>query len=285
MGRQPLGSGRRIDRAAMYAEAERLFARLGRAHRPAPPAAGPLHRRPADHRDRQGHLARRPAADHGRADRRAQRRRGRAAVRGRPQPARRGPRARLHLPPVRRGLRPLRHRDRDAGRRVHRRPARSPRPPSTQIVAAMVGREVADLFPKTPAEIGDPSSRSRASARTGVFHDVVFEVRAGEIVGPRRARRGRAQRDRPRGLRGRPLRVRLRTAQRQGRPEAQPARRDQGRAWRSSPRTDASRGWSSTPRSTRNVAGVIRKRAGQGRADHRRRGEQGRRPVGGRSSR
>src|SRR3954465_12066766 len=40
MGRQPLRSGRRIDRAAMEAEAERLFARLGVRLDPRRPARG-----------------------------------------------------------------------------------------------------------------------------------------------------------------------------------------------------------------------------------------------------
>ena len=40
MGRQPLGRGRRIDRAAMYGEAERLFARLGVHIDPRRPALG-----------------------------------------------------------------------------------------------------------------------------------------------------------------------------------------------------------------------------------------------------
>ncbi len=134
MGRQPLATGRRIDRAAMYAEAEALFTRLGVHIDPRRPALGPLDRRPADHRDRQGHLARRPRPDHGRADRGAQRRRGRPALRGRPQPARRGPRPGLHLAPLRRGLRPLRHRHRDARRRLHLHRAASPRPSVDEIV-------------------------------------------------------------------------------------------------------------------------------------------------------
>ncbi len=84
--------------------------------RPGPPPSRPwpLHRRPADHRDRQGHLPRGAAAHHGRADRRPERGRGRPPLRRRPQPARRRPRAGLHLPPLRRGLRPVRHRQRDA---------------------------------------------------------------------------------------------------------------------------------------------------------------------------
>jgi rhamnose transport system ATP-binding protein len=51
-----------------------------------------------------------------------------------------------------------------------------------QIVAKMVGREVADLFPKTPATIGKPVLEVKNLERGGVFHDVTFEVRSGEIV-------------------------------------------------------------------------------------------------------
>ena len=47
----------------------------------------------------------------------------------------------------------------------------------------MVGREVGDLFPKTPAEIGEPVLEVEGLTSAGVFHDVSFEVRAGEIVG------------------------------------------------------------------------------------------------------
>jgi rhamnose transport system ATP-binding protein len=53
---------------------------------------------------------------------------------------------------------------------------------SAQIVAKMVGREVAELFPKTPATIGEPVLTVSNLERGGVFHDVSFEVRAGEIV-------------------------------------------------------------------------------------------------------
>ncbi|KQV75661.1 D-ribose transporter ATP-binding protein [Aeromicrobium sp. Root344] len=53
---------------------------------------------------------------------------------------------------------------------------------SSQIVAKMVGREVGDLFPKTPAEIGEPVLTVKELESAGVFHDVTFDVRAGEIV-------------------------------------------------------------------------------------------------------
>jgi rhamnose transport system ATP-binding protein len=52
-----------------------------------------------------------------------------------------------------------------------------------EIVSLMVGREVGDLFPKTPADIGEPVLRVEGLNARGVFHDISFEVRAGEIVG------------------------------------------------------------------------------------------------------
>jgi rhamnose transport system ATP-binding protein len=52
-----------------------------------------------------------------------------------------------------------------------------------RIVALMVGREVGDLFPKTPAEVGETVLEVRGLTTAGVFHDVSFDVRAGEIVG------------------------------------------------------------------------------------------------------
>ncbi|MCL8025469.1 sugar ABC transporter ATP-binding protein [Nocardioides bruguierae] len=51
------------------------------------------------------------------------------------------------------------------------------------IVAKMVGREVAELFPKTPAEIGDVVLDVQGLTSPGQFRDVTFQVRAGEIVG------------------------------------------------------------------------------------------------------
>src|SRR3954468_12193667 len=52
-----------------------------------------------------------------------------------------------------------------------------------EIVSRMVGREVAELFPKTPAEIGDVVLEVEGLSSLGTFHDVSFTVRAGEIVG------------------------------------------------------------------------------------------------------
>lgn len=52
----------------------------------------------------------------------------------------------------------------------------------TDIVRLMVGREVGNLFPKQPAVIGDPVLEVRGLTQPGVFHDITFTVRSGEIV-------------------------------------------------------------------------------------------------------
>ncbi|MFF2451396.1 sugar ABC transporter ATP-binding protein [Isoptericola sp. NPDC058082] len=52
----------------------------------------------------------------------------------------------------------------------------------TEVVTHMVGRTVDDLYPKVPAPIGDVRLEVRGLQRAGVFHDVSFDVRAGEIV-------------------------------------------------------------------------------------------------------
>src|SRR3954453_2222106 len=46
----------------------------------------------------------------------------------------------------------------------------------------MVGREVASLFPKLDVEPGEVLLEVRHLTRRGVFADVSFDVRAGEIV-------------------------------------------------------------------------------------------------------
>jgi len=50
------------------------------------------------------------------------------------------------------------------------------------MVREMVGRDIAQLFPKTAATIGDVVLRVKDLRRAGVFTDVNFDVRAGEIV-------------------------------------------------------------------------------------------------------
>ncbi|MCB1273156.1 MAG: sugar ABC transporter ATP-binding protein [Leucobacter sp.] len=51
------------------------------------------------------------------------------------------------------------------------------------VVAEMVGREITELFPKLDAEIGEPLLEVRGLTCPGVFSDIDFTVRAGEIVG------------------------------------------------------------------------------------------------------
>ena len=51
-----------------------------------------------------------------------------------------------------------------------------------EVVRRMVGREVGSLFPKVEAEIGEVALSVRGLTRHGIFRDVSFEVRRGEIV-------------------------------------------------------------------------------------------------------
>ena len=51
-----------------------------------------------------------------------------------------------------------------------------------QVVRRMVGREVATLFPKQDVAAGDVVLEVRGLRRHGVFSDISFDVRAGEIV-------------------------------------------------------------------------------------------------------
>ena len=50
------------------------------------------------------------------------------------------------------------------------------------IVRMMVGRDVNELFPKEPAEIGDPVLEVSGLTQPGMFQDISFTVRSGEIV-------------------------------------------------------------------------------------------------------
>jgi rhamnose transport system ATP-binding protein len=51
-----------------------------------------------------------------------------------------------------------------------------------EIVRRMVGRDVTDLFPKQEAAVGEPLLVVENLNSAGVFHDVSFTVRSGEIV-------------------------------------------------------------------------------------------------------
>lgn len=54
---------------------------------------------------------------------------------------------------------------------------------NADLITAMVGREIKDLFPKPDIEIGDEILRVEGLCRTGYFQDVSFAVRKGEILG------------------------------------------------------------------------------------------------------
>lgn len=51
------------------------------------------------------------------------------------------------------------------------------------LIQMMVGRPLADLFPKQDVPVGDVVLRVEGITREGVFQDVSFELRKGEIVG------------------------------------------------------------------------------------------------------
>ena len=54
---------------------------------------------------------------------------------------------------------------------------------NADLITAMVGREIKDLFPKPEIEIGEEILRVEGLNRTGFFKDVSFAVRKGEILG------------------------------------------------------------------------------------------------------
>ncbi|MFD4542354.1 sugar ABC transporter ATP-binding protein [Streptomyces bauhiniae] len=67
------------------------------------------------------------------------------------------------------------------GRSVGQVPASTP---EDELVRLMVGRSIEQQYPRErPAGRGEPLLRVEGLTRGGVFHDVSFEVRAGEVVG------------------------------------------------------------------------------------------------------
>ena len=54
---------------------------------------------------------------------------------------------------------------------------------NADLITAMVGREIKELFPKPEVEIGEEVLRVENLSRTGYFKDVSFSVRKGEILG------------------------------------------------------------------------------------------------------
>ena len=54
---------------------------------------------------------------------------------------------------------------------------------NADLIKAMVGREITDLFPKPEVQPGEEILKVEKLSRTGYFKDVSFEIRAGEILG------------------------------------------------------------------------------------------------------
>ena len=182
MGRQPLTSGRRIDRGAMHAEARDLFDRLGVHLDPRRPAQG------LSIADQQIiEIAKAISLD------------ARLLIMDEPTAALSGVEVE-RLFAVARSLRDegralifISHRFDEVfdlcdtvtvmrdGEYIDTKPVAET--DVDAIVAMMVGREVGDLFPKTPATVGKPVLEVEGLSTAGVFHDVSFTVRAGEIVG------------------------------------------------------------------------------------------------------
>ncbi len=54
---------------------------------------------------------------------------------------------------------------------------------NADLIKAMVGREITDMYPKEKIELGKEIFRIEGMSRTGYFKDVSFSVKAGEIVG------------------------------------------------------------------------------------------------------
>ena len=52
-----------------------------------------------------------------------------------------------------------------------------------ELITNMIGRELSNLYRKEPAEIGEPMLEVKGLTRKGVFEDISFTVRKGEVVG------------------------------------------------------------------------------------------------------
>jgi rhamnose transport system ATP-binding protein len=181
MGRQPLAGGRRIDRKALAARCRELFERLGVHMDPERPARG------LSIADQQMvEIAKALSFD------------ARVLVMDEPTAALSGVEVE-RLFAVARSLREqgaavlfISHRfdevfalcDRITVMRDGQWVSTDPTSDLTvdQVVRRMVGREVASLYPKQDVEAGDVVLEVRDLTRHGVFADVSFDVRAGEIV-------------------------------------------------------------------------------------------------------
>ena len=258
IGREPRRAGFFLERA----RAERAGAGALRAPRPRRSTrrepVGDAHRRQAaDGRDR----ARRSRfdaqrADHGRADRGAQRRRGRDAVRA--------------DPPLRRARAPASSTSRTGwtscariadritvlrdGRYVDTLDDRADRP-MREVISLMVGREIARRARRPGRRHRDDArscSRSTGCRTKSLLRDVSFDLHARRDPRLRRPHGRRAHRGRPRARRRGPPRRRHDRAARARRSTSEPGRGRAASASATSPRTASSSGCcSSSERATR----------------------------------
>ncbi|MDR8018939.1 sugar ABC transporter ATP-binding protein [Nesterenkonia aerolata] len=182
MGRQPLGSGRRIDKQAMLRETRQIFARLGVDLDPQRSAQG------LSIADQQIiEIAKAISLD------------AHLLIMDEPTAALSGTEVERLFAVARslrdegRGIVFISHRFDEVfslcdmitvmrdGSYVATRPTAET--DSQELVRMMVGREVDELYPKTETTIGDVVLEVRNLHSAGNFHDVSFEVRSGEIVG------------------------------------------------------------------------------------------------------
>ncbi|WP_419872801.1 sugar ABC transporter ATP-binding protein [Candidatus Pristimantibacillus sp. PTI5] len=54
---------------------------------------------------------------------------------------------------------------------------------NSELIVAMVGREITQIFPKKAAQIGEEILRVEGLGRTGYFADISFSLRRGEVIG------------------------------------------------------------------------------------------------------
>ena len=54
---------------------------------------------------------------------------------------------------------------------------------NADLIKAMVGREITDMYPKEDIKLGEEIFRVEGMTRAGYFKDVSFDVKAGEIIG------------------------------------------------------------------------------------------------------
>lgn len=182
MGRQPVGRLGRIDRKAMRHEVERLFTRLGVTIDPDRPAEG------LSIADQQViEIAKAVSLD------------AKVLVMDEPTAALSGVEVERLFAIARslrdegRGLIFISHRFDEVfalcdtvtvmrdGSYISTTPIAGTTP--AELVRQMVGRDVTDLFPKQEAAIGEALLEVKNLTSPGIFHDISFTVRSGEIVG------------------------------------------------------------------------------------------------------